>query len=143
MNAPAATLRPARWAELVFSIVSLYLAASLPLRPVDSRGVWLMVHWYGMTVLAIGLVIALRRPSRVSWAIAAALSAYFTINCAIGVVATRRGEGAAAYAGPALILSYAILGLALVAQLYVGFRCWRARTIWHRPPSGDIIAPVA
>ena len=143
MNPPEAVLRPARWAELVFAIVALYLAASVPLRPVDNRGLWLLMHWYGMTFIAIGLVVALRRPSRASWAVAAALSVYFVVNCVIRVGTMHTGGPAAAYAGPAVVVSYAILGLGLLAQLYVAFRCWRARTIWHESAPGDIRAPVA
>lgn len=143
MNTPEAVVRSARWSELIFAIIALYLAASLPLRPQGDRGLWLMIHWYGMTVVAFWLVFALRRPSRARWLAAAALSAYFAVNCVIGVVVLRQGGAAAAYAGSAVALSYMIVGIALLAQLDVAFRCWRARQLWSRSAPGDIVAPVA
>lgn len=143
MKAPEATLRFARWPELVFAIIALYLASSLPLPPQGSRGLWLIVHWYGTALVAAGLVIALRRPSRVSWVAALALSAYFVANCAIGLLVLARGGMAAAYAGPAVVVSYAILGVALLAQLVVAAYCWRARAIWRGVPPGELMAPVA
>ena len=138
-----AILRAARWSELVFAIIALYLAASVPLRPQAPRGLWLLVHWYGMTFVAFGLVIALRRPSRTAWTLAAVLSAYFAVNCAIGVLALRRGGAAAVYAGGAVVASYVILGVALLAQFHVAICCWRSRSIWRRATQGNIVAPVA
>jgi hypothetical protein len=143
MHTPVTILRAARSSELVFAVIALYLAASVPLRPLDHRGLWLLAHWYGMTLVAFGLVIALRRPSRAAWAVATILSAYFVVNCAIGVAALRRGGAAAEYAGSAVLVSYVILGIALLAQLHVAISCWRSRSIWRRVTQGDIVAPVA
>ena len=143
MNEPQVVLRSARWSELIFAILALYLAASLPLRPRDHGGLWLLVQWYGMALAAFGLSVALRRPSRASWVGAVVLSAYFAVICAVGAVTPRRGGAAAGYAGPAVVLSYIILGIALLAQFNVALRCWGARRIWRRPAPGEIVAPVA
>lgn len=125
-------LRDARWPEAFFAVIALYLALGVPIPPPDGQAMYSLVHWYGMVGLAVGLVFALRRPSRVTWAVAVGLSAYFLFNVLWGLSAWRAitESPAAQYSGPAIVLSYMIAGSAALAQLVVALLCWRARSIW-------------
>ena len=128
MNEAQAILRPARWSELLFAGIALYMALSLPLSPPNGQTLVLLVHWYGMVAIAIGLTVSLRRPSRTAWAFASTLSAYFLFNFAVGFrarIAVALNEDV----GPAFVLAYAIVGIAVLAQVDVAVRCWRARSI--------------
>ena len=102
------------------------------------------VHWYGMVAVALGLFVALRRrPSRASWTVAVALSAYCLINFLLGIRAwdVAFAEGGP-YSRPAVALSYTIAGILVLAQLLVSFRCWQARALWRGAPD-RAGAPVA
>ena len=136
-------LRPARWSELLFAAIALYLALGLPFPPPDGQMLFLLAHWYGMVAVAIGLTISLRRPSRITWAVAAVLSAYFLFSFAVGLRAWQVAVASRQYLGPAIVLSYAIVGIAALAQLDVGIRCWRARSLRTNARAGSNIAPVA
>ena len=128
MNEAQLILRPARWSELVFAVIALYIALSLPFPPPDGQARVLFVHWYGMVAIAIGLTVSLRRPSRTAWAVASILSAYFLFNSAVGF-RTRIAVALNQDVGPAFALAYAIVGIAVLAQVDVAVRCWRARSL--------------
>lgn len=129
VNEAQVILRPARWSELVFTVIALYLALSLPFPPPDGQTIFLLVHWYGMVAIAVGLTISLRRPSRTAWAVASILSAYFLFSFAVGLRAWWVLRASHQDIGPAFALAYAILGIAVLAQVDVGVRCWRARSL--------------
>ena len=125
-------LRHARWPEAFFAAIALYLALGVPIPPSDGEATYLLVHWYEMVGVAVGLVFALRRPSRITWAVTVGLSAYFLFNVLWGLSEWRAitESPAAQYSGPAILLSYMIAGSAALAQLVVALLCWRARSIW-------------
>jgi hypothetical protein len=102
---------------------------------------FLLVHWYGMVAIAIGLTVSLRRASRTAWAVASILSAYFLFSFAVGLRAWRVAVASDQYVGPAVVLSYAIVGIAALAQLDVGVRCWRARSLRKKAHAASDIAP--
>jgi hypothetical protein len=143
MDDAQAILRRGRWSEILFAAVALYLALSLPFPPPNGQMLFLLAHWYGMVAIAVGLAVSLRRPSRTTWAVASILSAYFLFSFAVGLGAWRNAGPTAQYPGPAIVLSYAILGMAALAQLDVGLRCWRARSLRLNAGDESEIAPVA
>lgn len=141
LNESRAVLRRARWSELLFAMIALFLAMGLPYPPRDGRTAFLWIHWCGMVLLALGLFVALRRPSRAVWATTVGLSVYFLVNFILGLPAWRQTTASSAYTGPAIVLSYAIVGIAVFAQLAVAVRCWRARRLWtHRTVAGEPMA---
>jgi hypothetical protein len=132
VSTPEFAMRGARWSELLFGLIALLLARGLPVAPPGARTTFLLVNWYGMAVVALWLVVALRRPSRSSWAAAVALGVYFFANALFGLVAWRAGAPGAEPAGPAFVLSPVLIVLATLAQISVGIRCWQARAIRTR-----------
>ena len=105
--------------------------------PPGARTTSLLVNWYGMAVVALWLVVALRRPSRSSWAGAVALGVYFFANVVVGLVVWRDRAPGAEPAGPAFVLSPVLIVLAALAQISVGIRCWQARAIRTRRDDVD------
>jgi hypothetical protein len=143
MPTPAVVLRRARWSELLFGLVALVLALGLPLTPPDGRTQFLLVHWYAMAFTALGLVAALRHPSRRVWAFAVVLSAYFLISVVYGVADGRLRANAGALGGAPFVLSPLLVGMATLSQVSVAIRCWQARGLWTRRAKGASVAPVA
>jgi hypothetical protein len=122
-------MQGARWSELLFGLIALLLARGLPVAPPSLGTTLLLVNWYGMALVALWLVVALRRPSRASWSAAVVLGVYFFANVLVGLVAWRTGGPGAADAGPTFVLSPVLIVMAALAQISVGIRCWQARAL--------------
>ena len=135
-------MRGARWSELLFGLVALLLASGLPMPPSDGRALYLAIHWYGMSATALGLVFALRHPSRITWALASLLSAYFLVNVVLGASGWVASVNSGPFSGPPVVLSYITIGVAVLAQLGVGIRCWQARRMRRRQPTLQPVPPV-
>ena len=143
MASAYATLRGARWAELLFAAIALFLALGLPISPANGREVYRLIHWYGMVTVALGLFVGLRRPSAATWWVAVGLSIYFLGNVVVGLSTLATSDPLARGAvTPAVTASWIIVGLAALAQLAVAERCWRARAIRNVGRRGQH-APVA
>ena len=136
MNRADVVLRHARWSELLFGFIAMLLALGLPLAPRDGRAQLLLVHWYAMAFMAFGLVAALRRPSRVVWALVVVLSVYFLISVLFGLTDWRSRSHADSLGGAPFMLSPLLVGMAALAQISVAIRCWQARELWARPVNG-------
>ena len=134
------TLRRIRTAEVLFAVVSLYFASSLPLPAGGGREWFLVVHWYGMVAASLFLAWALRRPTSGAWLGAVGLSAYVLGNAALGW--RPFAEAVRGRPGPAVALSLALLAVPVVAQVVVGVACWRSREIMLSTKRGSG-APVA
>jgi hypothetical protein len=136
-------MRGGRWLELVFASAALLLASGLQIPPSDGRALYLAIHWFGMSAVALGLVFALRRPSRVTWVVASLLSVYFLANVVVGARVWFVPVNASPISGPPVVFSYIIVGAAVLAQVGVGMRCWQARGMRHNRSALQPIPPVA
>ncbi|MCY7377859.1 MAG: hypothetical protein LH467_00785 [Gemmatimonadaceae bacterium] len=137
MNRAEVVLRHARWSELLFGFIALLLALGLPLAPPDGRAQFLLVHWYAMAFMAFGLVAALRRPSRLVWALVVVLSVYFLMSVLFGLADWRSRTNADFLGGAPFMLSPLLVGMAALAQISVAIRCWQARGLWVGEPTAD------
>ena len=142
VSTPDVVLRRARWSQLLFGLIALLLASTLPVGLSDGRMVFMLVHWYGVALVALWLVVAFRRPSRVTWAAAVVLCVYFVVNAMFGpsiLQATIRRDPLdyVWFLAPVLIL------MATLAQISVGIRCWQARAIWTQRGEGSSAARSA
>jgi hypothetical protein len=135
--APDVLLRRARWSECLFGLITLLIALGLPRTPPDGRTQFLLVHWYAMTLAAFGLVAALRRPTRLVWAVTVVLSVYFLTSVVVGLVDSRSRTNAGPIVGPPFVLSPLLVGMAVLAQISVAIRCWQARGLWARRASAS------
>lgn len=142
MLTPELALRGARWSELLFALIALLLARGLPMVPPGAMTTFLLVNWYGMALAALWLVFALRRPSRLSWAAAVALSVYFFANVLFGLVAGGTGARGGEAIGPAFVLSPVLIVMAALAQIGVVIRCWQARDVWTRRGEAETEPPA-
>jgi hypothetical protein len=129
VSTPDVVLRRARWSELLFGLIALLLALSLPFAPPDGRTQFLLVHWYTMAFAAFGLVAALRHPSRLVWALTVVLSAYFLASVVVGLADWRLRTTARPLGETAFVLSLLLVGMAALAQVGVAIRCWQARRL--------------
>ena len=136
-------LRSARWSELLFGLIALLLALGLPITSSDGRTQFLLVHWYVMALAAFALVAALRRPSRLVWALAVVLSVYFLTSVLFGFADWRSRGNAGPLGGAPFILSPLLVGMAALAQISVAIRCWQSRGLWMRRVDGSSVTPVA
>jgi hypothetical protein len=137
---PDVVLRRAGWSELLFALIALLLALGLPLPPRDGRTWFLLVHWYAMTVVALWLVVVLRHPSRLVWAVAVALSVYFLTSVLLGLGNWRPDTSTASGGMAPFVVSPLLVGMAALTQISVAIRCWQSRTIRVRragPPDPD------
>lgn len=136
-------LRGARWSELLFAFIALLVALGLPTAPADVGAAFLIVHWYAMVVVAFGLVVALRRPTPLTWAATTVLCVYFLANALLGFVSWWIGTSRGAPSGSQSVLPPLLVGMAAFAQLSVAIRCWQARAIWaQRGPTSPSGAAV-
>jgi hypothetical protein len=90
-------MRRARWSELVFAVAGLCLTIGLPVPPPDLDRWLILGSWCAMVVVALGLVVALRRPSRPVWSVALGLSVVADHPGHRDPRAARRGRSLLAY----------------------------------------------
>ena len=139
-----AIMRRARWSELVFAVAALCLTMGLPVPPPDLDRWLILGSWCVMVVVALVLVVALRRPSRPVWSVALGLSAYFCANVLAGLVAWLATLRSLSYRvpGPGAVLSQIVFAIVILAQFDVAVRCWRTRALWTERPVRPDEAPV-
>ena len=121
-----AALRIARYAEIVYAVISLVLAFGMPLPP-RGPGMVLFAHWIGTALLAGAIALRLSRPNRQTWYVAALLAGYVLFN---GVVAVARlvGPEASALGRPATT-ALVVGGALWVTQIIVAVCLYAAREL--------------
>jgi hypothetical protein len=139
-------LRSARWSELLFAVIALGIAVVLTVFRPANGVVFQRVHWWAMTIAAFWLVVALRRPTRLTWIVTVVLSAYFLVShvglgLLFGPGISRLESRPSAF--PVAMLSPVAVMMAILAQISVAIRCWSARALWTRRARANDAAPVA
>ena len=137
-------LSRARWSELLFGLIALLVALGLPVTPLDGETAFRLVHWYAMVLVASWLFVALRHPSRRTWMTAVGLTVYFlaSILLGVGLAHWRLATNDGATAVPPVVSSPLLIGMAVLAQIGVGIRCWQSRAIWSGRTRASTVTPV-